>query len=128
MDDDRMTSLKSMARQFLILTATGAIDEAYTRFVADDFVHHNQYFKGDRESLKQAMLANAVAMPNKKIDVKSLVQEGDRIVTYSHVQIPGNAMEIAAFHMFRFGNGKIVELWDSAQVIAQNGPNENGPF
>ena len=120
--------LKHTARQFLNLTTSGLVDEAYERFVAPNFIHHNQYFKGDRESLRLAMKGSAESMPNKKITVHGVVQEGDRVTTYSHVQIPGNAMEIAVFHMFRFENGKIAELWDVGQQIAKDTPNNNGLF
>ena len=125
---NEMTPLKLIAREFLILTATGFIEEAYSSYVADNFIHHNQYFKGDRESLKQAMLDNAQAMPGKKIDVKSLMQEGDRVISYSHVVMKQGEMEVAVFHMFRFAQEKIVELWDVGQMIAKDGPNQYGPF
>lgn len=120
--------LKQVAQQFLLLTASGAVDEAYERFVAHDFIHHNQYFKGDRESLRLAMRESAASMPDKQLTVHSMVQEQDRVTTYSHVQISASAMDIAVFHMFRFENGKIAELWDVGQQIANESPNQNGLF
>lgn len=38
------------------------------------------------------------------------------------------AMEIAVVHLFKFKDGKVVELWDLGQVIAPDSPNENGAF
>lgn len=37
-------------------------------------------------------------------------------------------MEIAVVHMFRFENGKILEMWDVGQVMEKDSPNENGMF
>jgi predicted SnoaL-like aldol condensation-catalyzing enzyme len=120
--------LKSIAQQFLTLTAAGAVDEAFNNFVDDGFVHHNQYFKGDRESLRQAMKESAASGAPKIIDVKNIMQEGDRITTYSHVHTADFSLNIAVVHMFRFNYGKIVELWDVGQHIAKDCPNENGLF
>jgi len=120
--------LKSIAQQFLTLTASGAVDEAFNNFVDEGFIHHNQYFKGDRDSLRLAMKDSAASTAPKTIEVKSLVQEGDRIFTYSHVHTADYSLNIAAVHIFRFNYGKIVELWDVAQHIAKDSPNENGVF
>jgi len=35
---------KDMTKEFLRLCATGKVREAYERFVAHDFRHHNPYF------------------------------------------------------------------------------------
>jgi len=120
------SDLKNIARQFLMLTATVSLDEACARFVAHDFIHHNQYFKGDRQSLQRAMQVSAVSMPGKKIVVISALQEGDRVMTYSHIQMQDDTMDTAAFHMSR--GGKIAELWDLAQQAGKDMPNENGLF
>ena len=47
-------SNKEFATGFLKLAAAGKVDEAYQKYVADDFKHHNQFFKGDRLSLLNA--------------------------------------------------------------------------
>jgi predicted SnoaL-like aldol condensation-catalyzing enzyme len=31
-------------------------------------------------------------------------------------------------HLFRFENGRIVELWDIGTPVMDEGPNENGMF
>jgi len=120
--------LKSIAQQFLTLTATGAVDEAFNNFVAEGFIHHNQYFKGDRESLRLAMKESAASGAPKIIEVHSMLQEGDRISAYSHVHTADFSLNLAVLHIFRFNYGKIVELWDMAQHIARDCPNENGLF
>ncbi len=43
-------SRKDSAAMFLKLAGTGKTEDAYARFIAPDFIHHNQYFRGDRTS------------------------------------------------------------------------------
>jgi len=35
---------------------------------------------------------------------------------------------VAVVHIFRFENGKVVELWDLGQQMIKDSPNENGLF
>ena len=67
--------------------------------------------------------------PNKAIDVRHVYQDGDVVITHSLVtrQDP-EAPGIAVVHIFRFRDGRIVELWDVGQEIAKDSPNENGAF
>jgi hypothetical protein len=39
---------KESAVAFLRMVADGQIKEAYQKFISSDFIHHNPYFKGDR--------------------------------------------------------------------------------
>ena len=65
-------------------------------------------------------------MPNKTFDIKKVIQEGDQVMTYSHVVT--DSMEIAVVHILKFENHKIIELWDLGQAISKDCPNENGLF
>lgn len=49
-------------------TAGGDVRAAYDKFIAPNFIHRNQYFKGDRKSLLEAMEHAHTASPNKSID------------------------------------------------------------
>jgi hypothetical protein len=42
----------------------------FRRHSADDFLHHDGHFKGDRQSLMKAMEENHVQNPNKILTVK----------------------------------------------------------
>jgi len=123
-----MTNKKS-AVAFLKMAGGGNASAAYEKFVAPDFIHHNQYFKGDRQSLLLAMEEASKTHPNKSIDVKFVYQDGDVVITHSLVtrQDP-RTKAIAVVHIFRFKDDLIVELWDLGQEIAKDSPNENGPF
>jgi predicted SnoaL-like aldol condensation-catalyzing enzyme len=122
-------SNKQSASSFLKMAASGDVRAAYERFVAPNFTHHNQYFKGDRQSLMIAMDEASRTSPNKSIDIRHIYEDGDTVITHSLVtrQNPA-APGIVVVHIFRFENGRIVELWDLGQEIAKDSPNENGLF
>lgn len=120
--------LTQIATRFLTMTAEGEVDQAYAHFVADDFIHHNSHFAGDRASLHQAMRDSATAMPGKQLRVVQIMQQGEKVMAYSRVTVAGKQMEFAAFHMFRFRGEQIVELWDLAQMVDRGSPNQHGMF
>jgi predicted SnoaL-like aldol condensation-catalyzing enzyme len=117
---------KQSAIDFLKLAGTGKVQEAYDKYIAPNFIHHNQYFKGDRQSLMTAMMEAHKSGPNKLIDTKFAIEEGDRVMTYSHVAKEN--LDIAVTHIFLFQGDKVVELWDVGQVIDKKSPNEFGAF
>lgn len=117
---------KDIAISFLKMAGSGEVNSAYENFVAPQFIHHNQYFKGDRESLKQAMIEAHHSSPNKSLEIKHIYEDGPTVITHSLVI--KSDMNIAVAHIFRFENDKIVELWDLGQVIDPKSPNTNSPF
>jgi predicted SnoaL-like aldol condensation-catalyzing enzyme len=116
------------ATEFLKMCARGDVRAAYERHVAPDFVHHNAWFPGDRESLLRAMEESAAAEPNKSFEVKQVIDGGDRVAVLSHLQRAGADLEYAVVHIARFADGKIVELWDLGQEIPKDSPNALGMF
>ncbi|WP_017729680.1 nuclear transport factor 2 family protein [Nafulsella turpanensis] len=117
---------KEIATSFLQLAGGGKVQEAFANFIAQDFLHHNQYFKGSRQALAEAMEEDHQTSPNKSIDIKYTYADGDTVITHSLVT--KEEMEIAVVHIFRFRADKIVELWDLGQPIVKDSPNENGLF
>lgn len=117
---------KQIAINFLKSASSGRVKEAYSQYVAEDFIHHNACFKGTREALLTAMEEAHQNDPNKSFEVKQCFEDGNSVITHSLV-IKAN-MEIAVVHIFRFENEKIAELWDLGMVLDPNSPNANGPF
>ena len=79
-----MTSQEA-AIAFLKMAGSGSVRVAYDKFVATNFIHHNQCFKGDRQSLMIAMEEASKTHPNKSIDIKHIYQDADTVVTHSLV-------------------------------------------
>ena len=110
------------------MASSGKVSEAYAKFVGADFRHHNPFFEGSAKSLQAGMEENARQNPNKIFEVKRVIAEGDLVVTHSHVRQKLEDLGAAVVHIFRFENGKIVELWDLGQPIPDTSANKNGMF
>src|SRR5512145_217540 len=99
---------KEIAVSFLKLAAAGEVDEAYEKYVHPDFRHHNPYFKGDRQSLLEAMADAARQSPNKSLEVMRTLADGDLVAVHSRlVRSAPNAPEIAVVHILRIKDGRI---------------------
>ncbi|MFC7785267.1 MULTISPECIES: nuclear transport factor 2 family protein [unclassified Rossellomorea] len=121
-------TIKERAVSFLELVASGDVREAYESHVSPDFRHHNPHFPGDANSLMSAMEENAAGNPEKMLEVKRAIQEGDTVAVHSHVRQNPEDLGGAVVHIFRFQDERIVELWDVGQAIPEDSPNENGVF
>src|SRR5689334_5860303 len=122
------TTHKDMAIDFLKLSSQGESRNAFSKYVADGFKHHNAFFKGDKESLMVAMEENARKTPEKIFEVKRALQDGNLVAVHSHVKQNPQDPGAAVVHIFRFDGDKIVELWDLGQPVPKENPNENGMF
>ena len=121
-------SNKNAAVSFLKMAASGKVQEAYSKFVGEGFRHHNPFFEGSAESLQAGMQANALQNPDKVLDVKRVIAEGELVAVHSHVQQKPGERGAAVVHIFRFENGRIVELWDLGQPLPDESPNQFGMF
>lgn len=119
-------SNKETAIKFLETCAMKSPELAFSKYINPNFKHHNQYFKGDGDSLMKAMIEADSTHPNKAFTIKQIFESEDRVALYSHVV--KDTMDIAVLHILRFENGKISEMWDMGQVIDKDSPNENGMF
>lgn len=116
------------ATEFLTMVASGSVREAYQRHVAHGFKHHNPYFPAGRQALLVAMQGNAAAEPHNSFTVKQVIGSGDRVAVLSRLQRGDAVQEYAVVHILRFEGAKIIEMWDVAQEIPPESPNEDGMF
>jgi len=121
-------SNKDRAVAFHQLAARGKVREAYSKFVASDFRHHNPFFEGSAEALAAGMEENAHQNPNKVPEVKRAIAEGAFVAVHSHVRQKTDDPGTAVIHIFRFENGRIAELWDLGQPVPHESPNQYGMF
>lgn len=118
---------KDLAVRFLQLASSEKVEEAY-QLVAVGFRHHNPYFASDADSLKKGMKENAAKNPNKVFEIQRVIADGSLVAVHSRVQMSSNSVTIAVVHIFRFENGKIVELWDVGQPQPETMANQLGMF
>jgi len=121
-------SNKQIAEELLILSSKGSSREAFGQYVGKNFKHHNVFFKGDAETLMAAMEENAKQFPDKTFEIKHTLQDIDLVAIHSHARLKPDEPGVALMHIFRFEDGKIVELWDFGQPVPAEMVNENGMF
>jgi predicted SnoaL-like aldol condensation-catalyzing enzyme len=121
-------SKKAIAADFLKMAASGRAREAFERYAASGFRHHNAWFPGDGPSLAKAMDENAAQHPEKELTVHRVVEDGDQVAMFSEVHHSKGDAGAAVVHFFRFEGDRIAELWDVGQEVPADSPNRNGVF
>jgi predicted SnoaL-like aldol condensation-catalyzing enzyme len=121
-------SQRDTAVAFLRHIGAGRIRQAFELQVAPHFKHHNPFSKGDGKSLAAGMEENEARFPGKILEIQRVVEEGTLVVVHSRLKLPQGAGELALVHIFRFEGKRIAELWDIAQPVPAESPNENGMF
>ncbi|WP_274475778.1 nuclear transport factor 2 family protein [Mangrovimonas aestuarii] len=119
---------KHITQDFLKLCAFGEAQDAFSRYAAPNFKHHNAFFKGDAKTLIAAMDADAKQNPNKEFYIKHVIADGHMVAVHSHIKQYPADIGTVVMHIFRFEGGEIAELWDFGQTIPENLLNENGMF
>lgn len=122
-----MPTRKEVASSFFKMLFEQKVFEAYEKYISSDFIHHNQWFPGDRNSLMNAMAQAHKDNPHSKISFKHILEDGDFVVIHSHVEHNVD-LAFSAIHILKFNNDKIIEMWDSATQIDKNSANKNGLF
>lgn len=117
-----------MAVDFIRKCADGHADKAFQLYAGKAFKHHNVYFKGDADTLMNAMLESDKQIPNRSFEIKRVIADGDTVALHSHMKPSPHHLGYAVMHILRFDNGKIVEMWDFGQEVPKDMPNENGMF
>lgn len=110
------------------LVAANKVAEAYEKYVAPGFRHHNAYYPGDAASLQKGMQESAERFPNKRFDIQRAVEEGDVVMVHSRMLLQPGMPEAALVHIFRFENDRIAELWDICQMEPDDIVNTLGMF
>ncbi len=116
------------ATTFLRLVASGHVQEAFSRYARQDLRHHNPFFPGDAESLMAAMEEEAARNPDKVLEVKHVLHDENLVAVHSRIGEHADDPGAAAFHLFRFEEGRIVEMWGAEQALPEDSPNEEGMF
>ena len=119
---------KAAAVDFLESVTAGKIRQAYEKHVSPKFRHHNAYFPGDAASLMAGMEESHKNFPSKILKIHNVIAEGDRVAIQSEVKMNAEHIGYALTHIFKFEDGRIVELWDMGQAVPESSPNQNGMF
>jgi predicted SnoaL-like aldol condensation-catalyzing enzyme len=103
---------------------SGAVD----RFIAEDYIQHNQSVEPGREPLKAFLDTIRESTPEAVHDVKRAFVDGDHVTVHYHVRRWPDDLGWAVIDIFRIEAGKVKEHWDVMQDVVDGGPNPNSPF
>ena len=118
---------KDIAISFLQMASSGAVREAYEKYIHPDFIHHNAYFKSDCEAILRGMEESAQQFPNKQCEILRTLEDDDLVAIHCKITFDSENV-FSLIHIFRFEDEKIVEEWEASQEALQDSPNENGIF
>ena len=125
---EQSNNYKEIATRFLQLITAGDIDKAYEELVSPAGKHHNLFFAAGFPALKTAMKENHLKFPNKQFTIKHVFEDGEFVAVHSRVILEPGGAEHITVHVFRFENGRIVEMWDCSQEIPADSSNVDGAF
>ncbi|MDP1695047.1 MAG: nuclear transport factor 2 family protein [Candidatus Woesearchaeota archaeon] len=121
-------SPREAAVQFLHLVTSGKIHEAYQIYIDMKGKHHNTFFPAGFSALREAMQENHTQYPKKQLKIIHVLHDGDLVAVHSHLTLKAGEPGMITVHLFRFKNGKIVEMWDCGQALQHTSPNKEGAF
>ena len=119
---------KSIATEFITKCAHGHSAEAFSLHAHPDFKHHNPHTPADVNALIAGMKSTGETYPHLQFHIQHMVEEKNMVVIQSKLQFTPGSKPLALFHMFRFEDGKIIELWDVGQQEPDEVVNINGLF
>lgn len=98
------------------------------RFVADDYVNHNDFVADGREANRRFWAAFFAGVPDVRVSMADLIVSGDRVVgrfvyrgthTGDLLGIPatGKPVEMRSIDIWRVADGMFAEHWDELNLM-----------
>ena len=121
------TTEQHLADLFVEMTNTRDPD-LVDRFVAEDYINHNDFVADGREANRQFWAAFFTGLPDVRVTMDDLVISGDRVVgrfTYrgTHtgdllgIPASGKPVEMRSIDIWRVHDGMFVEHWDELNLM-----------
>jgi predicted SnoaL-like aldol condensation-catalyzing enzyme len=116
---------KENAISFYKMAYDGSPRKAVEQFVGSEYIQHNPLVGDGKEPFIKYFERMAREYPEKSIEFVRSIAEGDLAALHTHQMWPDNE-EYVTMDFFRFDeNGKIVEHWDSMQIIPETSAHKN---
>ena len=104
------------------------IREAYTKYVAKDYVQHNPTVPTGRDAAIATLIPFMDQHPYAEFNFKRVLADGDLVALHLHNRFAPNEPGLAVVDIFRLKDGLIVEHWDLVQPVAEAAENSNSMF
>jgi len=122
---DQLKQNKENAISFYKMAYDGNPRKAVELFVGSEYIQHNPLVANGKEPFVEYFERMAKEYPNKSIEFVRAIAEDNLVAVHTHQVWPGNE-EYVTMDFFRFDeSGKIVEHWDSLQLIPKSSANKN---
>jgi predicted SnoaL-like aldol condensation-catalyzing enzyme len=104
--------------------------EAVARYAGPIYIQHNPLFADGTDAFIAAVTAFTTANPEVHVDIRTVIAEGDRVLTHSLLTLnPADRGTVSA-DIFRIDrrSGRIVEHWDVVQPFPATSVNDHPMF
>ena len=116
---------KQNAIAFYRMAYMGNPQEAVERYVGAEYIQHNPLVGNGKQPFIDYFNEMAAQYPDKEIEFVRAVAEGDLVALHTHQTWPGDSHYVT-MDFFRFDEqGKIIEHWDSIQLVPSESKNGN---
>lgn len=123
--NETLNQNKENAIAFYKMAYYGNPKKAVELYVGAEYIQHNPLVGDGTQPFIDYFNRMASEYPDKSIEFRRSVAEGDLVALHTHQIWPDNE-EYVTMDFFRFdANGKIVEHWDSMQQIPKTSANNN---
>lgn len=117
--------LKTRAIEFYRMAYEGSPQQAADTYIGKEYIQHNPDVEDGLEGFIRYFDRMHIDFPKKCIRFLRAVQEDNLVALHTHQTWPGKE-EYITMDFFRFDqDGKIVEHWDSIQLIPKESKNGN---
>lgn len=89
---------------------------AADRYVRTDYIQHSNEAEQGRQGLKDFFAAMLSHMPTFRLEIKTMVSEGDMVWVYLKNVAPDGHTICRVVDMYRLENGMLAEHWDVIQA------------
>jgi predicted SnoaL-like aldol condensation-catalyzing enzyme len=86
--------------------------EAVERFAGPVYIQHNPLFADGTDAFIAAVTAFTEQNPQLHVDIRTVIAEGDRVLTHSLLTLSPADRGTVAADIFRLDRCRIVEHWD----------------
>lgn len=110
------------------MVVAGDVDQAFERYFDWGGTHHNVFTPPGLAALRKGMNEAHARFPEKEFTIHHVLGDEDLVAVHSRLSLENDQPPMSVVHLFRFSNGKIVEMWDVAQAIPNDSLNTVGAF